>query len=37
MELTQDKIKQINKLLWEEKAIVYNQVKGKGYCHVNKK
>ena len=36
MELTPDKIKQLNKLVWEEKAIVYHPVKSKGFCNVNK-
>lgn len=36
MELSQDNIKQINKMLWEEKAIVLEVEKGKNYAHVKK-
>ena len=36
MELTPARLKQINKLLWEEKFIIHNHIKGKGFCHINK-
>jgi len=36
MELTPERVKQINKLLWEEKYIIYNPIKGKGFCNINK-
>ena len=36
MELNPEQVKAIQKLIWEEKCIVYSQVKGKGYCHIKK-
>lgn len=36
MELTPERIKQINKLLWEEKYVIYNPMRGKGFCSVLK-
>lgn len=36
METNSEQLKQINKLLWEQKFIIYQPVKSKGYCNVIK-
>jgi hypothetical protein len=36
MELTTERIGQIQRLLWEEKYIIPNPIKGKGSCHIIK-
>jgi hypothetical protein len=36
MEMTPERVKQIHKLLWEQKYIIYNPIKEKGYCTIRK-